>query len=178
MELNGTELNVRDRRLIAALQDGLPLVARPYAALGEAAGMTEAQVIARIEALRAAGTIRRFGAVVRHRSLGYTANAMTVWDIPDAQTAEAGRKLAALPYVTLAYRRPRRAPDWPYNLFCMIHGRDRDVVSGLIEDATAAAGLDGRPRAILFSSRGFKQCGARYAPTPRKGAPGGSAAAC
>ena len=155
-----------DKRLIAALQEGLPLTARPYAALAAQAGMTEAEAIARIAALRAAGAIRRFGVVVRHRRLGYRANAMTVWDVPDAAAAAAGRKLADLPFVTLAYRRPRRPPDWPYNLFCMIHGRDRALVEGLIEDGTAAAGLAGRPRAVLFSSRGFKQCGARYAPPP------------
>ncbi len=155
-------LDDRDRRLIEALQDGLPLVARPFAALAVATGLTEDEVLARIGRLGEDGVIRRFGVIVRHRELGYRANAMTVWDVPDDAVGDAGRRLAALDFVTLCYRRPRRLPDWPYNLFAMIHGRDRATVERLVDRATEAAGLTGRPRAILFSRRRFKQRGARY----------------
>jgi siroheme decarboxylase len=162
------ELNDRDRRLLAAIQDGLPLVLRPYAAIGDGLGMAEADVIAGLRRLIDDGVIRRFGVIVRHRELGYRANAMVVWDVPDARVREAGRTLAALPFITLCYRRPRRLSVWPYNLFCMIHGRDRDAVEALVEQASAAAGLEGLPRAVLFSRRRFKQRGARYAPTPQE----------
>ena len=155
-----------DRRLLDALQDGLPLVARPYAALAEAVGLPEPDVLARLDRLGRDGVIKRFGVVVRHRELGYRANAMTVWDVPDEQARELGRRLAALDFVTLCYRRPRRLPDWPYNLFAMIHGRDRANVERLVDEATATAGLTGRPRAILFSLRRFKQRGARYGRRP------------
>jgi siroheme decarboxylase len=158
------ELSERDRLLIAALQDGLPLVARPYAAVGELIGLGEAEVIEAIRRLIAAGVIKRFGVIVRHRELGYRANAMVVWDVPDDRVAHAGRRLAELPFITLCYRRPRRLPDWPYNLFCMIHGCDRRMVEALIERITVAAGLAAQPRAVLFSRRRFKQRGARYAP--------------
>jgi DNA-binding Lrp family transcriptional regulator len=157
-------LSARDRRLIAAVQDGLPLVKRPYAAIGAKIGLGEAEVIASLRRLIAAGVIRRFGVVVRHRELGYGANAMAVWDVPDARVEEAGRTLARLPFVTLCYRRPRRLPLWPYNLFCMIHGRERDAVGALVEKASTAAGLEDLPHAVLFSRRRFKQRGARYAP--------------
>jgi hypothetical protein len=100
--------------------------------------------------------------VVSHRALGYRANAMVVWDVPDDRVDDCGRRLAALAFVTLSYRRPRRLPDWPYNLFAMIHGKDRAQVRGEIEAATRAAGLDGCGRAVLFSRRCFKQRGARY----------------
>jgi DNA-binding Lrp family transcriptional regulator len=156
------DLNPSDRRLIAAIEDGLPLAPQPYAEVGNACGLTEAQVIADLDRLMAAGVIHRFGVVVRHRELGYRANAMVVWDLPDGAVREAGRRLAQEPYVTLCYRRPRRPPDWPYNLFCMIHGRNRATVEALIEQATAAAGLEDAPRAVLFSRRQFKQRGARY----------------
>lgn len=152
-----------DRALIAALERGLPLVARPFAEVGRAVGLGEAEVIARLEALRAAGIMARFGIVVRHRELGYRANAMVVWDVPDARVTELGRRLARFPFVTLCYRRLRRPPAWPYNLFCMIHGRDRAAVEGQIETMVREEGLAGIPRATLFSSRRFKQCGARYA---------------
>ena len=156
-------LSVIDRRLIAAVQDGLPLVERPFQTVGEAVGLSEDEVIAGLQRLIGDGTIKRFGIVVRHRELGYRANAMVVWDVPDEQVKGAGRRLAELPFITLCYRRPRRPPDWPYNLFCMIHGRERAAVLGQIEAANRAAGLDGRSREVLFSRRCFKQRGARYA---------------
>lgn len=164
------ELNDRDRRLIAAIQDGLPLVPRPYAAIGKSSGMAEAEVIAGLRRLIDDGVIKRFGVIVRHRELGYRANAMVVWDVPEARVGDAGRSLAALPYVTLCYRRPRRLPVWPYNLFCMIHGRDRHVVEALLDQASSTAGLQDLPRAVLFSRRRFKQRGARYAPAPQEAA--------
>jgi DNA-binding Lrp family transcriptional regulator len=151
-----------DRRLLAALQDGLPLTARPYARIADRLGVGEDDVLERLAVLQENGTISRFGAVVAHRALGYRANAMVVWDVPDRRADECGRRLAALPFVTLSYRRPRRPPDWPYNMFCMIHGKDRSQVLSEVEAATREAGLSGCERAVLFSRRCFKQRGARY----------------
>ena len=151
-----------DLDLIAALQDGLPLVPRPYACLGQRIGLSEAEVIARLRRLIDRGVIRRFGVIVRHRALGYRANAMVVWDLPEAEVGAAGARLAALPYVTLCYRRPRRLPDWPYNLFCMIHGTDRDEVLRQVAAAARDCGLEKVMREVLFSTRCFKQRGARY----------------
>ena len=155
-------LSPLDRRLLTALEPGLAITARPYEALAACAGISEAEVVSRLRALQEDGTISRFGVVVRHRALGYRANAMVVWDIPDEGLQEAGRSLAALPFVTLCYRRPRRPPYWPYNLFCMIHGRDRGEVLEQIERAAEACRLSGFSRDVLFSRRGFKQRGARY----------------
>ena len=155
-------LTTEDRALIAALVDGLPLVERPYEALGRALGWTEAEVIGRLGRLIEVGVISRFGVVVRHHELGIRANAMVVWDVPEERVRAAGMVLRDLPYVTLCYRRPRRPPAWPYNLFCMIHGRDRDTVLAQVETATSEAGLDGLARDVLFSVRRFKQRGARY----------------
>ena len=163
-------LNDLDRRLIAAIQDGLPLAPRPYAAIGERIGLREAEVIAGLRRLIEGGVIKRFGVIVRHRALGYRANAMVVWDVADERVADAGRLLAELPFVTLCYRRPRRLPVWPYNLFCMIHGRDRATVEALVDQASIAAGLGALPRAVLFSRREFKQRGARYVPPPQEAA--------
>ena len=156
------DVNAKDRQLLAAIEDGLALVARPYAQLAAAVGLSELDVIARLKRLIGEGVIRRFGVIVRHRELGYRANAMVVWDLPDERVADIGRRLATLPYITLCYQRPRRLPDWPYNLFCMIHGRDRAAVEALVEEASRHAGLTDRPREILFSRRRFKQRGARY----------------
>jgi DNA-binding Lrp family transcriptional regulator len=159
------DLSEQDRNLLEALAPGLPLDPRPYARLGEKLGLGEDQVIAALRRLVETGIVKRFGVIVNHRRLGYRANAMTVWDVPDDLVAEAGRRLAALPFITLCYRRPRAA-GWPYNLFCMIHGRSRAAVEALIEQATHAAGLSVAPRAILFSRRCFRQRGARYGRRP------------
>jgi len=152
-----------DRELIAVIQQGLPLVSRPYAQVAAQLGMGEAEVIARLTELQDAGMIKRMGVIVRHRALGYRANAMVVWDVPDSELERVGRLLAAETCVTLCYQRPRRLPDWPYNLFCMIHGRERDIVLRRLAQIIEYHGLQALQHSVLFSLRGFKQRGAHYA---------------
>ncbi len=151
-----------EQALIMAISRGLPLVKRPYAAIADEIGSSEAQVIEGIQRLIQRGDIKRFGVVVRHRKLGYRANAMIVWDIPDERVVELGNCISRYDFVNLCYQRPRRLPDWPYNLFCMIHGRDRAAVENLIECAATACNLASVQHATLFSKRRFKQRGARY----------------
>lgn len=158
-------LDLRQRRLVAALRAGLKPVARPYAELAARAQSREAQAIAQLHRWLDGGVIRRFGVVVRHLELGYSANAMAVWDVPDAEAGAIGARLAARPGVTLCYRRARRAARWPYNLYCMIHGRERDEVERVLAQLNRECGLAERPNAVLFSVRRFKQTGARYAGT-------------
>jgi len=161
-EHQGRTCDERDRALLRAVEEGLPLVPRPFAELGARLGMPEGEVMARFWLLQNLGVIKRFGVVVRHHELGYRANAMVVWDIPDAQVGDVGRQLGAFPFVTLCYRRPRRLPVWPYNLFTMIHGRDREQVLARVDELVRACELDGVPHDVLFSRRRFKQRGARY----------------
>ena len=148
--------------LIEAIQTGLPLVPRPYRAIGARLGISEQAVITRVRAMIDAGIIKRLGVVVRHHELGYRANAMVVWDVPDERVEHIGRALGDLDCVTLCYQRPRRLPDWPYNLFCMVHGRDRNEVLACIRRLVDALGLGRIRREVLFSGRRFKQRGARY----------------
>lgn len=152
----------RDLSLLRALQDGLPLVARPYAALGAMAGYTEAEVIDRLGEWQGSGLIKRLGVIVRHRPLGYQANAMVVWDVPDERVGEVARQMCGLPFVTLCYRRPRLGETWPYNLFCMVHGQDRARVEAHIREIIETCHIKALPTATLFSTRCFKQRGARY----------------
>jgi DNA-binding Lrp family transcriptional regulator len=152
----------RDAALLAVLQEGLPLESRPYAVMGARVGYTEEEVIERLARWQALGVIKRLGVIVRHRRLGYDSNAMVVWDIPDDEVREVARRLCELPFVTLCYRRPRQLPDWPYNLFCMIHGQDRSRVEAQIRELIDTCGIADRPTATLFSTRCFKQRGARY----------------
>lgn len=152
-----------ERRLVSVLQEGLPLFIRPFAMIAQRIGASECEVVGRIRQWLENGAIKRFGVVVRHRELGFAANAMLVHDLPDERVGAIGRALAEEPAVTLCYRRPRVLPDWPYNLFCMIHGRERAEVEAAIADLRARHGLAGMRHDILFSVTRFKQTGARYA---------------
>ena len=106
-----------ERRLISVLQEGLPMFIRPFQLIAGRVGTSESEVLGRISRWLEEGAIKRFGVVVRHHELGFRANAMLVHDIPDDRVSDIGRALAEEQAVTLCYRRPRRLPDWPYNLF-------------------------------------------------------------
>ena len=149
------------RPLAARLEHGLPLVERPFAALGEPLGLAEDEVIAALADWCERGTLRRLGVVLRHHEFGISANAMTVFELPESEIDAVGERLAAQPGVTLCYRR-ESAPGWPYTLYCMVHGRERGAVLALIDGAVHAAGLADRRHEVLFSTRRFKQAGARY----------------
>ncbi len=158
-----TPLNERERRLVIALQEGLPLFMRPFSVLASRIGCDEDEVLERIAGWCADGIIKRFGVIVRHHELGYTANAMLVHDIPDDNVAEIGERLAREASVTLCYQRPRIQPEWPYNLFCMIHGQARAEVEARIAALRSRLNLTDYAHEILFSLTRFKQSGARYA---------------
>ena len=155
-------MDTLDVQLIAIVQAGLPLVSRPYAAIAERLAISEQDVLARLARLRAEGLIRRWGVVVKHRQLGYSANAMIVMDIPDALVAEKGRQISQQSFVNLCYQRPRQGRVWPYNLYCMIHGKSRDIVLQQWAVLQQACDLRGYASEILFSRRCFKQRGALY----------------
>ncbi len=157
------EIDPKDLALMRSIENGLPLVKRPYAEVGARLGLSEAEVIRRIAGLQQQQLIKRFGIVVRHRELGYKANAMVVWDIPDEQVSGYGHCLGKFSHITLCYQRPRHLPQWPYNLFTMIHGRNKEEVLANVEAIANACGLSDTPREVLFSGRRFKQRGARYA---------------
>ncbi|AMD00775.1 Lrp/AsnC family transcriptional regulator [Halomonas chromatireducens] len=151
-----------ERRLRALLERGLPINPRPWLTLGEQCGMSESEVMACVYRWQAEGLIKRMGLVVKHHALGISANAMVVWNVPDEAVGELGRRLAAEPAVTLCYRRPRRLPDWPYNLFCMIHGTRRDRVLAALDEIVERQALQAIPHRVLFSLKAYKQRGGRY----------------
>ena len=150
-----------DRRLIAATQAGLPLVARPYDAIGAQLGVSGAVVRERLEGMLREGLVRRIGAVPNHYRLGYTANGMTVWDVDDGEIARLGPEVGRLDFVTHCYRRPRAGVSWPYNLFAMVHGQNRDEVFAKADRIAALLGKASRARDILFSTRILKKTGFR-----------------
>ncbi len=144
------------------IEKGLPKSLTPFAELAEKINVDEPQVHRQIALWQEDGLIRRFGLVVKHRKLGFNANAMVVWNVPEKQIDNIATRLAKCPEVSLCYQRPRRLPDWPYNLFCMIHGRDRDVVLKQIAQITEELALEHIEKDILFSFKAYKQNGAQY----------------
>lgn len=150
-----------DRRIIEATQAGLPLTPRPYHAVAETLGVEGEEVIVRVQRLLETGVIRRIGAVPNHYRLGYTANGMTVWDVADDQAAGAGRDIGGLDFVSHCYLRPRRLPQWPYNLFAMVHGRSRDEVEDKVRRMAEILGGRTCRHEVLYSTRILKKTGLR-----------------
>lgn len=156
-----TELDPVDRRIVAATQGGLPLTAQPYHAIAMRLGLLPEVVMKRMLGMLETGAIRRIGAVPNHYAIGWTANGMSVWDVTDDRIDEAGRMIGALEFVSHCYRRPRRPPAWPYNLFAMIHGRKRSEVEDKVNQIAAALGPWSRGHDVLYSTTILKKSGLR-----------------
>lgn len=151
-----------EKRVIEEIEVGLPLEPHPYRVIAERIGADESAVLSVVSQLADNGIIKRYGVVVRHRELGYTANGMVVWDIPDDRVNGIGELFGQQSFVTLCYQRPRKLPDWRYNLFTMVHGRSREEVRANVDHLVQLVPDAQFPWEILFSARRFKQRGARY----------------
>ena len=157
----GERLDAVDRRIIVATQEGLPRVPQPYHAIATRVGVSAEEVMTRLRRMLESGVIRRIGAVPNHYALGYKANGMSVWDVPSARVRELGERIGALDFVSHCYHRPRHRPDWPYNLFAMVHGRDRAEVEAKVAQIAALLGEADRGHAVLYSTRILKKTGLR-----------------
>ena len=155
------EVDAVDRAIIVGTQAGLPRVSRPYRAIAEQLGINADEVMSRIRRMLDAGIIRRIGAVPNHYALGYQANGMSVWDVPEARIRELGQKIGALDFVSHSYHRPRYLPEWPYNLFAMVHGRDRAEVEAKVAQIAALLSDADRGHTVLYSTRILKKTGLR-----------------
>lgn len=155
-------LDETDRRIVIATQGGLPLVPRPYHAVAEQLGLPPEEVMERLRRMLESGIIRRIGAVPNHYAVGYRANGMSVWDVPDEAVDRLGPEVGALEFVSHCYRRPRQFPDWPYNLFAMVHGRSREEVEQKVARIAVLLGSADRGHDVLYSTRILKKTGLRF----------------
>lgn len=155
------KIDATDRRIISATAGGLPLVPQPFAEVAGWLGLGEAEVLERFAALAARGIVRRIAVAPNHYALGILANGMSVWDVDDSLVDALGAKVGALPFVSHCYRRPRALPDWPYNLFAMLHGTNRDEVEAKRAEVAALLGPAARGHDILYSTRILKKTGMR-----------------
>jgi DNA-binding Lrp family transcriptional regulator len=160
-DASGNALDAVDRRIVRATQGGLPLCPQPYAEVARRLGLKPDEVMRRMQRMVDDGVIRRIAAVPNHYRLGFTANGMSVWDVADDRIDAAGRVVGALPFVSHCYRRPRHAPAWPYNLFAMVHGRDRSEVEAKVAQIAALLGNADRGHTVLYSTRILKKTGLR-----------------
>jgi DNA-binding Lrp family transcriptional regulator len=158
------QLDDVDRKIILATQAGLPLDPRPYEMIAIQLGLDADEVMQRMQRMQASGIIRRIAAVPNHYALGYRANGMSVWNVPDERIAVLGPKVGALDFVSHCYRRPRHLPDWPYNLFAMVHARTRDEALRRVAQIAELLGPDDHGHDVLFSKRILKKTGLRFQP--------------
>lgn len=158
-----SELDALDHAIVRVTQAGLPLVPRPYHEVARQVGGTPAQIMQRLQRMLDLGVIRRIGAVPNHYAIGYVANGMSVWDVEDAQVDKLGRTLARSGLVSHCYLRERHPPQWPYNLFAMVHARERSEVEAKLRAIAAILGSAVRSHEVLYSSRILKKTGLRLA---------------
>ena len=159
--LTHTDINELDRQIIAATQSGLPLSMHPYHDIADQLKINVSLLLQRMQHMQDKGIIRRIGIIPNHYKLGFKANGMTVWDVPDDKIDQLGELIGSLDFVSHCYQRPRFLPEWPYNLFAMAHGKTReevmikaDIIAGLLAD-------DNRGHDVLFSTQILKKTGLR-----------------
>jgi DNA-binding Lrp family transcriptional regulator len=157
----GMIIDELDRRIVRATQAGLPLQAAPYSEIASICDSDTQSVIQRMQRMLERGVIRRIGAVPNHYRLGLKANGMSVWDVDDEHLVELGARVGRLDFVSHCYERPRRPPVWPYNLFAMVHGHDRDEVREKVEQVAILLGRHSRRHDVLFSTKILKKTGLR-----------------
>ena len=148
-----------DKKVVRALQGEFPLVAEPYKELAARCGISEKLFLERVEALREEKKIRKMGAVLRHREIGFTSNVLVAWEVPMSRLDEIARKMAASPVVSHCYDR-NTAPGWSYNLYTMIHGHSREECERLAEELAAGTGI--KNRTMLYTKKEWKKTSMRY----------------
>ncbi len=148
-----------DKKFIRELQKDLDIVDRPFLNAAKKLGMTEEQVFEKLKQYEEIGVMRRFAAILRHRDVGFVANGMIVWKVPEERITEVGEKLGAFPQVSHCYQRPVYA-DWPYNVFSMIHCKSQDEAQEMAKTIQNQINVD--EYKILFSAREFKKTRVEY----------------
>ncbi len=148
-----------DRKLIARLQGDLPLVSRPFEGIAADLGISEQEVVRRIQRLADEKIMRRFGATLRHQQSGFSCNVMVAWNVPEGQISEVGRKLAGFRNVSHAYHR-HPCDGFSYNVFTMVHGRSEDECRAIIEEMAQSVGNPQHD--LLFSMEELKKTSMRY----------------
>jgi len=160
-QLEEVQIDEIDRKIIAATQQGLPLTRHPYNDVAASVGVDVAEIISRMKNMTELGVIRRTGVVPNHYKLGFKANGMSVWNVPEEKIEELGKKVGSIDFVSHCYERPRFLPEWPYNLFAMVHGKSREEVQQKVNVIAELLAQDDFGHEVLFSTKILKKTGLR-----------------
>ena len=156
-----TAIDKIDREIIRALQDDFPLVAEPYKLLAEKIGISEDEFLKRVQNLAAEKKIRKMGAVLRHREVGFSSNVLCAWEVPPDKLDSIAAMMIESPAVSHCYDR-QTAEDWNYNLYTMIHAKSRDECEKIVKDLSEKTGI--KNFTMLFSKREWKKTSMKYFP--------------
>lgn len=159
--VDGIDFDPIDFKLVLETQGGMPIVSEPFLAIALKIGISEDEVILRMQKLRNSGFIRKMAGTPNHYKIGYTANAMTVWNIPDEFVHEVGKIFKSVGFISHCYIRPRALPIWPYNLFSMVHGKNREEVSVKVEKLKSLIENKFIDVELIYSSKILKKTGIR-----------------
>jgi DNA-binding Lrp family transcriptional regulator len=153
-QLDPIEVTEEDVETIRATQGPMPVVSEPYLPAAERLGVAPGEVLRRLESLRDRGALRRVAAILFHRRAGFSANGMGVWEVPEGEILETGKRMAAFRGISHCYERPTY-PDWPYSVFTMAHGRSKEECDAVLDAIAESTGITNR--ATLYSSTEFKK---------------------
>ncbi|MCK8816101.1 AsnC family transcriptional regulator [Natroniella sulfidigena] len=153
------EISQLDQEIIKAVQEDLPLVERPYQKIADELGITEEKLLARLKSLNEEGKLRRMGLILYHRQAGYQFNGMGAWIVPAERRDEVGELMASYEEISHVYERPTY-PDWPYNLFSMIHGHSQADVEEVARQISEKTGIT--DYTILYSTEELKKISMKY----------------
>jgi DNA-binding Lrp family transcriptional regulator len=154
-------LSATDRAVINALQQDMPLNEKPFDLISAKLSMETGVFIRHCQNLLERGIVRRFSASVNHKKLGFTANAMACWEVPADTVDTAGKKIATFPEVSHCYER-RTNRLWPYNLFAMAHGHNKENCRAVTGKICSEAGLNRNEMVLLFSIKEIKKTRIHY----------------
>jgi DNA-binding Lrp family transcriptional regulator len=157
--VNPVQLTADDRKLIRQIQGDLPISPTPFQPLARPLGLEEKELLKQVRYLIRRGIIRRFGAILRHQKAGYRGNAMVVWKVPEDQIPPVSRAMVTFPAVSHCYLRPP-FPQWPYNLYTMVHGQSEKDCRLAAQKISKETGL--KDYRLLFSKREHKKSSMRY----------------
>lgn len=152
-------LNKKDKAIVRELQSDLPLVSRPFKQIAKKLGIDEERLLTKINEMLKTGKMRRMGAALRHQKVGYTANAMVVWEVPEKEIDRIGGIMADFDEVTHCYKRVSK-PEWPYNLYTVIHGFSREECRHIVKKISKITGIN--KYKILFSTNELKKSSMKY----------------
>ena len=153
------QLSDQEKQVISAIQGDIPVAESPYKILAETVNMTEGDFLSVLKGLDEKGVIRRFGATLRHQKSGFTDNAMVAWQVAEADVEAMGVIMASFQEVSHCYRRDP-VPEWPYNVYTMVHATSRDACVETARSISEKTGAD--TYRVLFSKRELKKISMTY----------------